>query len=78
MTLEDSVRRIVETSIPDEERLEEVGLLKDENPEELELWHLPEELQGVGGAGGGQGRRGRVPGQQQVQGNLQEIKCSRD
>ena len=60
------------TGVPDEERLEEGGLLEDENPEELELWHLPEELQGVGGAGGGQGRRGRVPGQQQVQGNLQE------
>ena len=36
----------------------------------MELWHLPEESEGVGWAGGGQGRRGRVTGEEQVQGNL--------
>ena len=49
-------------------------MLKDKNPQEVELWHLPEEGEGVGGTGGGQGRRGRVTGEQQVQGNLgQEV-----
>ena len=56
--------------VPDEEGLEEGGLLEDEHPQVLELRHIPQEGEGVGE--GGEGWRGvGAPGEEEVQGHLE-------